>query len=96
MERVIEEFGWDLNASLLLQAYDAQIESALQSGREKGIDFPEVEIREIWRDIFSNTLPTQFLMKGLKKSQLATNALRTLSGPCRGGNVYWSNCIRLD
>jgi putative hydrolase of the HAD superfamily len=52
MGQVIDDTGLDLKVKALLRCYDDQIERALQSGREEGIDFPEVEIREVWRKIF--------------------------------------------
>ncbi len=57
MEFVSEHLGGNLEAPSLLRDYKDGISRRLSKARKNGVNFPEVEIRDIWRDILVSRLP---------------------------------------
>ena len=92
LEKLLREFGIKKDSQFVLNRFHTAIENQHERLKEQGVDFPEVEIDQIWMEVLEND-NLETVRKFAVTYELIANPvypmpnLKTLLSVCRDSNV---------
>ncbi|MEX2578966.1 MAG: HAD family hydrolase [Verrucomicrobiales bacterium] len=87
MAKVVERLGPPLKAgdgAALAVAYRAVVRQHQDSRRAEGVDFPEIEIREVWETVLGEFVPTRLSSAAIESASIAFECAVNPVGPMPG------------